>query len=84
MLLLIRLDGPRPGATGATTRLAAWFGLEVAPAATQGNAYLGPMVEQGNPLPSWITWQVIGVAIGGAGIGLRGRAFGAVDGARKA
>jgi uncharacterized membrane protein YedE/YeeE len=40
------------------------MGLSVAPAATHANAYLGPMVERGNPMSSWITWQVIGVAMG--------------------
>jgi uncharacterized membrane protein YedE/YeeE len=49
---------------GATTRGAAWLGLAVAPAATHANAYLGSMVESGNPMSSWITWQVLGVALG--------------------
>ncbi|GAB4214362.1 MAG: hypothetical protein Fur007_10410 [Rhodoferax sp.] len=40
------------------------MGLSVAPAATQANAYLGPMVQSGSPLASWITWQVVGVALG--------------------
>ena len=44
--------------------MTAWLGWTVVPAATQANSYLGPMVESGNPLSSWITWQVIGVAIG--------------------
>lgn len=64
LLLTFVWTGHGLGATGATTRLAAWLGLEAAPAATQANAYLGPMVEGGNPLSSWITWQVVGVAIG--------------------
>jgi uncharacterized membrane protein YedE/YeeE len=65
LLLTFVWTGHGLGATGASTRLAAWLGLEVAPAATQANAYLGGMVEDGtNPLPSWITWQVVGVAIG--------------------
>lgn len=65
LLLTFVWTGHGLGATGASTRLAAWLGNEVAPAATQGNAYLGAMVEDGaNPLPSWISWQVIGVALG--------------------
>jgi uncharacterized membrane protein YedE/YeeE len=32
--------------------------------ATNANDYLGGMVEEGKPLNAWITWQVVGVAIG--------------------
>ncbi len=65
LLLTFVWTGHGLGATGASTRLAAWLGNSVAPTATQANEYLGAMVEDGaNPLPSWITWQVIGVAIG--------------------
>lgn len=65
LLLTFVWTGHGLGATGASTRLAAWLGNEVAPAVTQANDYLGGMVEDGaNPLPSWITWQVVGVAIG--------------------
>ena len=64
LLLTFLVTGHGLGATGATTRLAAWLGLGVAPQATQSNAYLGAMVASGNPLASWISWQVIGVALG--------------------
>lgn len=64
LLLTFVLTGHGLGATGASTRVAAWLGMEVAPSAIQANAYLGPMVEHGNPVPSWISWQVVGVAIG--------------------
>lgn len=64
LLLTFVLTGHGLGATGASTRGAAWLGLTVAPVATHANAYLGPMVEGGNPLPSWISWQVVGVALG--------------------
>lgn len=65
LLLTFVLTGHGLGATGFTTRLTAWLGLEAAPAITKSNAYLGPMVEEGSPLNSWITWQVLGVALGG-------------------
>ncbi len=64
LLLTFVLTGHGLGATGATTRATAWLGMEVAPQATHANAYLGPMTANGNPMSSWITWQVIGVAIG--------------------
>lgn len=64
LLLTFVLTGHGLGATGFTTRLTAWIGGDVAPAATHANSYLGPLLEDGNPLPSWITWQVLGVALG--------------------
>ena len=64
LLLTFIWTGHGLGATGATTRLSAWLGHEVAPVATQANAYLGPLVANGNPLSSWISWQVLGVALG--------------------
>lgn len=64
LLLTFVWTGHGLGATGATTRLSAWLGTLVAPAATAANPYLGPMVETGHPLSSWISWQVLGVALG--------------------
>lgn len=64
LLLTFLLTGHGLGATGATTRVTAWIGLQVAPEATHVNAYLGPMVDKGSPLASWISWQVVGVALG--------------------
>ncbi len=64
LLLTFLWTGHGLGATGASTRLAAWLGMTLAPTATAANGYLGPLVEGGNPLGSWITWQVVGVALG--------------------
>ena len=65
LLLTFYLSGHGLGASGAATHAVAGAGLVLAPAATQANSYLGPMVSDGNPIGSWITWQVLGVAIGG-------------------
>jgi hypothetical protein len=64
LLLTFFLTGHGLGATGATTRFAAWLSVAVSPAATQANPYFGPMVTDGNPLSSWIVWQFVGVALG--------------------
>lgn len=64
LLLTFVLSGHGLGASGAATHLVAGAGLAVAPAATQANAYLGPMVTDGSPIGSWITWEVLGVGIG--------------------
>jgi uncharacterized membrane protein YedE/YeeE len=67
LLLTFVLTGHGLGATGATTRATAWLGLNAAPQVTQATAYLGPMVKDGAPLSSWISWEVLGVAIGALG-----------------
>lgn len=65
LLMTFLLTGHGLGGSGFTTALAAKTAHVVAPAVTEANGYLGPMVEEGNnPLDAWITWQVLGVAIG--------------------
>ena len=64
LLATFVITGHGLGATGFTTRLTAWIGMYVAPVATNANDYLGGMVEEGKPLNAWISWQVLGVAIG--------------------
>jgi len=64
LLLTFVLTGHGLGATGFTTRLTAWLGEVVAPQWTLANDYLGPMLEDGAVLSSWITWQVLGVFLG--------------------
>ena len=64
LLATFVVTGHGLGATGFSTRLTAWIGMYVAPVATNANDYLGGMVEEGKPLNAWITWQVIGVALG--------------------
>lgn len=85
LLLTFLLTGHGLGATGFTTAFSAWFGNLFAPQATQANAYLGALVEDGyNPLSAWITWQVVGVAIGALIASLASRSFRVeVDGARR-
>lgn len=65
LLMTFVLTGHGLGASGFTTRVAAGTAHVVAPAATEANSYLGPMVEDGrNPFNAWITWEVLGVALG--------------------
>lgn len=64
LLLTFVLTGHGLGATGFTTRLSAWLGDAVVPGWTQANDYLGPMLEGGPVLSSWISWQVVGVFLG--------------------
>jgi uncharacterized protein len=79
LLLTFVLTGHGLGATGFTTRLTAVLGGEAA----RSNAYLGPLFDDGSPLASWITWQVLGVAAGGLFAAWRaGRFRVQLDGAR--
>jgi len=64
LLLTFVMTGHGLGATGFTTRLSAWLGDVAAPQWTLDNDYLGPMIENGGVLSSWITWQVLGVLAG--------------------
>ena len=64
LLLTFVITGHGLGATGFTTRLVAWLGMVTLPETTAHSAYLGGMVEDGHPLSSWITWQVVGVFVG--------------------
>lgn len=65
LLLTYVITGHGLGASGFSTRLAAVASEAVAPTATENNAYLGAFVRgEANPLNAWITWEVIGVALG--------------------
>ena len=65
LLLTFVLTGHGLGASGFTTSLAAEGAHLVAPGAVESNSYFGSMFEGGShPLNNWMTWQVIGVAIG--------------------
>lgn len=64
LLLTFVLTGHGLGATGASTKLTAWLGMQVAPQATSTNDYLGPMTASAHIMGGWITWQVVGVALG--------------------
>lgn len=64
LLLTFILSGHGLGASGAANDLVAGVGLQMAPEATRANGYLGPQVADGNPIGSWMTWEIVGVAIG--------------------
>lgn len=66
LLLTFFLTNHGLGASGAATHMVAGAGLSLAPEATRANSYLGPVVADGNPMGSWMTWEVLGIALGGA------------------
>lgn len=85
LLATFVVTGHGLGATGFTTRLTAWFGGVLAPTWTDANDYLGPMLEGGPVLSSWITWQVLGVFLGaGVSAWLAGRMHVRIEGAASA
>jgi len=63
LLATFLITGHGLGASGSFTGFTAWLGGQVASEATQANAYLGPMLA-GNPLATWISWEVVGVILG--------------------
>lgn len=64
LLLTFMLSGHGLGASGAASHLVADVGVRVAPAATRASAYLGPLVADDTPAVTWISWEVLGIAIG--------------------
>lgn len=65
LLATFLVTGHGLGASGTPTAIAAVASQAVAPAATAGNPYLGPMVTQGShPLDGWIVWEVLGMGLG--------------------
>ncbi len=64
LLATFLVTGHGLGASGFFTRLTAAVGAWIAPAATAANAYLGPYLGAG-PLAGWITWEILGVLLGG-------------------
>ncbi|MBU3721173.1 MAG: transporter [Burkholderiaceae bacterium] len=62
LLLTFLITGHGLGATGFTTRLTAWLASGI-PTFVGEDSYLGPLAEDGI-FSAWITWQVIGVAVG--------------------
>lgn len=75
LLLTFLLNGYGLGASGFYTRLTAWLGGELAGPMTQANSYLGPFLTNANPLASWITWEVVGVMVGGLLASITGGRF---------
>lgn len=83
LLLTFYLTHHGLGASGAATDVVAGTGLVIAPEATRANAYLGPLVADGSPIGSWMTWEVLGIALGGAVAAfMAGRFRVQLDGAR--
>jgi len=74
-LLTFILTGHGLNISGFLTHLSAWLGGVAAPAATEWNAYLGPLLAAWVPSADWSTWEVIGVALGGFVASLSARRF---------
>lgn len=66
LLLAFVVLGTGLGASGAISRVAASGLHAVAPAAAEGNAYLGGYFADGSPLRHYLVFMLLGVALGGA------------------
>lgn len=66
LLLAFLITGHGVGASGFFTRLSVALSDWIMPAWTAANTYFGPFVQGATtPLSSWITWEIVGVVIGG-------------------
>ncbi|MEZ5964675.1 MAG: YeeE/YedE thiosulfate transporter family protein [Planctomycetota bacterium] len=65
LLLAYVVLGTGLGASGAITRVAASGAHAVAPAAVEGNAYLGGYFADGAPLRHYLVFMALGVMFGG-------------------
>ncbi|MCF8479811.1 MAG: YeeE/YedE family protein [Rhodospirillum sp.] len=64
LLVTFLITGHGLGASGFFTRVAAALSGWLAPVWAQANGYFGPFL-QANPLAAWISWEIVGVLIGG-------------------
>lgn len=64
LLLTFLITGHGLGASGFFTRASAWLSGLLAPGWAEANSYFGPFLRS-NPLASWISWEIVGVVIGG-------------------
>ncbi len=64
LLFSFIITGHGLGASGFFARLAAWLSSLLAADWAQQNSYLAPYL-RGNPLGAWISWEIVGVILGG-------------------
>lgn len=66
LLLTFLVTGHGLGASGFFTRLTVAASDWLLPDWAANNAYIGRYLRAGNPLHSWISWEIVGVVIGAA------------------
>ncbi len=64
LLFAFLVTGHGLGASGFFARAAAWVSALLAPAWAESNSYFAPFL-RGNPLSGWISWEIVGVMLGG-------------------
>lgn len=66
LFLSFLMFGHGLGASGGVAKIVGTLGDRVAPGHTEGSAYLVGLVRGGgNPLDTWLVWEILGVVIGG-------------------
>jgi len=58
------LTGHGLGANGFFVRLVVWLGDTINPLWTEANAFLKTYLAKGHPVSDWVSWEIVGVALG--------------------
>ncbi|QOY55650.1 YeeE/YedE family protein [Candidatus Sulfurimonas marisnigri] len=64
LMFMFLITGHGIGASGFFVRLSAWLSDTVVPVWTENNNFFFTFAANGNPLNSWISWEIAGVALG--------------------
>lgn len=75
LLGMFLFTGHGLGANGFFTRTVVWVGDALNPAWAHANAYFSPYLATGHPLNTWISWEIVGVALGALAGSLIARRF---------
>ncbi|BCB27332.1 hypothetical protein SKTS_22180 [Sulfurimicrobium lacus] len=75
LMAMFLFTGHGLGANGFFTRTVVWLSDIANPVWAEVNAYFKPYLGKGHPLNEWISWEIIGVALGALVGSLTARRF---------
>lgn len=75
LMFMFLISGHGLGANGFFIRFTAWMSNTLMPVWTEQNAFLSTFIKAGNPLNSWVSWEIVGVALGALAGSVMSRRF---------
>lgn len=75
LMAMFLFTGHGLGANGFFTRTVVWLSDATHPAWAEASVYFKPYLAKGHPLNEWISWEIIGVALGALVGSLSARRF---------